>query len=152
MGSWSTHRRLKNKNNIFRKVIQMKKLLLSALVSLVLFLPSAAESAEPKKPHRKTGPELATVCEDHMNKIKDTGSSLPPEWKAEFDYHLEIATIEIKALRNPNHKNHYKHSPSCHRHVKAAERIVKKSEEYAKKAATQTTELDHGKAELEKKS
>jgi len=130
----------------------MQKLLLSALASLVLFLPSAAESTGAKRHHGKTGPELAATCEEHMNKIKDTGSSLSPEWKAEFDYNLKIATIEIEALRDPNHKDHHKHSASCHRHVKAAERIVKRGEEQAKKAAAHTDELDHGKAEPEKNS
>jgi hypothetical protein len=126
----------------------MQKLFLLLIVSLVLSLPSAAEPTH----HRKTGPELAAVCEEHINKIKDTGASLSPEWKAEFDYNLKIATVEIEAMRNPNHKDYRKHSASCHRHLKAAERNVKKSEEHAKKAAAHTAVLDHDKADPEKSS
>jgi hypothetical protein len=139
----------------------MNKLFLSAIVSLVVSLPSTAESSATKHHHGKSGAELATACEEHMNKVKDTGASLSPEWKAEFDYNLKLVAIEIEAMRDLNHKDSHKHSASCHRHLKAAERYVEKNlkkEERTKKAEERKAKaeerkakpgVDHGKAESE---
>ena len=155
----------------------MNKLLLSAIASLAMSLSSVAESSLASTEHHqgvhqgKTGVELAAICEEHMNKIKDTGASLSPEWKAEFDYNLKIVAIEIEAMRDPNHRDSRKHSGSCHRHLKTAERYVQKNakkEERAEKVAARKekaaarkakaeerkakAELDHSKIESEKAS
>lgn len=125
--------------------------------------PSAAAGAT-EHHHGKTGSELATDCENAMNDVKDTGASLSPEWKAEFDYNLKIVAVEIEAMRDPSHRDSRKHSASCHRHLKMAKRYVErnaKKEERLEKAATRKAKaeerrakggLDHGKSEFEKAS
>lgn len=130
----------------------MNRILLTAFASVALSfatIPEAfgtpASQDEPKAHHGhehgsshhdnkmdagKTADEMAKECEAHLEKIKDSGSSLPTDKKAEFEYSLEIAGVEAKALKDLNHKDPKKHAHSCQRHLKNAEQIVRKHENY----------------------
>jgi hypothetical protein len=154
----------------------MNRIFLSALASVALSCASAPEILGEHGHHHehhghhahhdkmdagKTAEEMAKECEDRMGKIKDAGASLSPDMKAEFDYNLEIAGIEIKALRDVNHKDHKKHDTSCHRHLSTAEHILKKHEhqlahekkmeERKAKAAERKARADERKAKAEER-
>ena len=105
-----------------------------ALYSLTSLQSFAEHSHQASHDHKitaeKPAEEMTKACEDHFEKIKNAGSSLPADKKAEFDYDLEIVNIEIKALKDPNHKDHKRHAHSCHRHLKEAENIARKHEDH----------------------
>jgi hypothetical protein len=110
-------------------------LIASVALSSLTSLQSFADPSHRASPHDKAGTENLTeemtkACEGHFEKIKDAGSSLPADKKAEFDYDLEIVNLEIKVLKDANHKDPKRHAHSCHQHLKNAENIVKKHEDY----------------------
>ncbi|MCE3231404.1 MAG: hypothetical protein K0R52_1332 [Alphaproteobacteria bacterium] len=120
----------------------MNRILLTALASVALSFavtPDAFGETHPQHNHDhahhieagKTADEMAKECEERLGAIKDTGANLPAGQKAEFDYALEIAGIEVKALKDPSHgKDFKKHAHSCQRHLGNAEHIVKKHEKH----------------------
>lgn len=102
----------------------------------------------------KSDEEMVKECEDHFAKIKDAGASLLPEMKAEFDYHLDLAAVEIKALKDPNHKDHRKHYVSGLKDLNGAEHILKKHEnqmKHAKAAEERKAKADERKARAEER-
>jgi len=79
----------------------------------------------------QTAHELAKECETRLNKIKEVSavaSSLAPDLKAEFEYNLDKASLEIKYLQNPSVKDFRKHANLCNRDVGVADHIIKKHE------------------------
>lgn len=124
----------------------MRKILLPALVSATLTWQGFSTSEAPAASHAdhhghmhhekmhdaKMPADMMKECEEHLSKIKDTGAMLPPDMKAEFDYHLKIASLDIEALKDPNHKDPKVHAASCHRHLRAAGNWVKKHERTVK--------------------
>ncbi len=79
----------------------------------------------------KTAEEVAKECEERLGKVKDAGATLPADHKkAEFDYNLKIANVEIETLRDVNLKDFKKHAHACHHHLKKAEQIVRQHENH----------------------
>lgn len=108
----------------------------------------------------KTAEEMAKECEERLGKVKDAGSTLPADnKKAEFDYNLKIANVEIETLRDVNLKDFTKHAHSCHHHLKKAEQTIsqhehhlayeKKMEERKEKAAARKAKREADKARRE---
>ena len=98
----------------------------------------------------KTAEEMAKECEEHLEKIKDAGATLPADnKKADFDYNLKIANVEIETLRDVNLKDFKKHAHSCHHHLKKAEQIVRQHENhvaYEKKMEERKAKAEERKA------
>ncbi|MBX9804280.1 MAG: hypothetical protein K2Y18_00840 [Alphaproteobacteria bacterium] len=126
-------------NRIFLTVLSSVALFSISQSKVVAAAAAPADSPSPQhlahhpEDHSKAGSEksaadMAKELEDRLAKLKDAGASLNAELKAEFDYNLEIADIEIKALKNPIHRDHKRHAHSCGRHLASAEHILKKHE------------------------
>lgn len=153
----------------------MNRILLTALASVALISSKGlaqhnpvdhpthpqAHSHHDKKMHEKSPEEMTKGLEEQVEKIKSAGASLPAGLKAEFDYNLEIAGVEIKALKDANIKDHKKHALSCHRHIASAELILKKHEHFVArekkmeekraKAAERKARADQRKAQAEER-
>lgn len=86
--------------------------------------PMSVEHSETKS--ESISENVVKSVEDQFNKIKDAGASLAADLKSEFDYQMDIAAAELKALRDANNKHHKKHHASIQRALHAAEGILKK--------------------------
>ena len=126
-------------NRILLTLISSVTLLSISQFKVVIAAAAPADTSPPQHQahhpeyHHKAGIEksavdLAKECEQHLTKLKEAGGSLRAELKAEVDYNLEIAEIEIKTLKNPIHKDPKRHAASCNRHLSSAEHILKKHE------------------------
>lgn len=109
--------------------------------------------------HDKSGPEktaaeMAKECEERLEKIKNAGASLPADLKADFDYTLKLAGVEIEALKDVNLKNHKKHAIFCHRHLRDADQIIKRHEHQLareKKAEERKAKMEERKLRAEER-
>ena len=102
-------------------------LVASSVWSLLVVCPCLAETLEPSPVvHPDNKEEMARECDQHLEQLKDAGAPLPDDKKAEFDYNLEIAAIEAKALKDANHKDPKRHAKSCQSRLNEARHIVKK--------------------------
>jgi hypothetical protein len=165
----------------FQKGHKMNRILLTALASVALLssqsLATSHPVEHPAQPHahhhdhyahhhhhkkgEKTREEMTKEFEEQVGTVKNAGASLPADVKAEFDYNLEIAGVEISALKNANIKDHKKHALSCHRHIANAEQILKKHEHFIArekkmeekkaKAAERKARADQRKAQAEER-
>jgi len=108
----------------------LRPLFASVAVSLLMPLPVAlAHSTDPSHhDHHYNREEMTKECKEGLEQVRNAGAALPEDHKAEFDYNLESAGVELKALEDNRHNDIQRHARFCQSRLKEARHIVKKHE------------------------